>query len=33
LTKTFLWKAAITGFIKFALKGAILRAIPFVFRE
>src|SRR6266516_2451420 len=33
LTKTSSWKAAITEFIKFASKGAIPRAIPFVFRE
>src|SRR6266496_2883599 len=33
LTKTFSWKATITGFIKFASKEAIPRAIPIVFRE
>src|SRR5436309_10569283 len=33
LTKTFFWKATITGFIKFASKEAIPRAIPIVFRE
>src|SRR6266704_6594001 len=33
LTKAFSWKAAITGFIKFASKEAIPRAIPIVFRE
>src|SRR5215216_5784368 len=33
LTKAFSWKATITGFIKFASKEAIPRAIPFVFRE
>src|SRR4030095_355854 len=32
-TKTFSWKATITGFIKFASKEAIPRAIPIVFRE
>src|SRR5438874_5193662 len=33
LTKTFSWKVTITGFIKFASKEAIPRAIPIVFRE
>src|SRR6266480_3311401 len=33
LTKTFFWKATITGFIKFASKEAIPRVIPIVFRE
>src|SRR5260370_3718408 len=33
LTKTFSSKATITGFIKFASKEAIPRAIPIVFRE
>src|SRR5437667_11563314 len=33
LTKTFSWRATTTGCIKFALKEAIPRAIPFVFRE
>src|SRR5262249_8421714 len=33
LTKTFSWRATTIGFIKFALKEAIPRAIPFVFRE
>src|SRR6266478_6131153 len=33
LTKTFSWKATITGFIKFASKEAIPPAIPIVFRE
>src|SRR5256885_10522836 len=33
LTKTFSWKATITGFIKFGSKEAIPRAIPIVFRE
>src|SRR5580765_1805103 len=32
-TKTFSWKATITGFIKSASKEAIPRAIPIVFRE
>src|SRR6266853_798549 len=33
LTRTFSSKATITGFIKFASKEAIPRAIPIVFRE
>src|SRR4030095_6613860 len=33
LTKTFSWKATITGFIKFASKEAIPRVIPSAFRE
>src|SRR6266508_2903811 len=33
LTKTFSWKATTTGFIKFASKEAIPRAIPSAFRE
>src|SRR6266567_8587520 len=33
LTKIFSWKATITGFIKFASKEAIPRAIPSAFRE
>src|SRR4029079_3262787 len=33
LTKTFSWKATITGFIKSASKEAIPQAIPIVFRE
>src|SRR4029453_5225922 len=33
LTKTFSWKATITGFIKFASKEAIPLVLPIVFRE